>query len=57
MAVMTFRVVHTKVVPNEIECHKFLVKKRLLKSAKDNAPCYKCGTEMQVKQWKYRNGE
>lgn len=37
MAVMTFREFYTMVVPNEIECHWFLLEKGLLKSAEDNA--------------------
>lgn len=57
MAVMTFREFYTTVVPNEIECHRFLVEKGLLKSAEDNAPCHKCDTEMQIKRRKCRSGE
>jgi len=57
MAVMMFCEFYTTVVPNEIECHWFLVEKGLLKNAEDNDPCHKCGTEMQVKRQKCRNGE
>jgi len=57
MAVMMFREFYTTVVQNEIECHRFLVEKGLLRSAEDNAPYHKCGTEMQVKRRKCRYGE
>jgi len=33
-----FREFYATVVPNEIECHRFLVEKGLLKSAEDNNP-------------------
>jgi len=52
-----FREFYTTVVLNEIECHRFLVAKGLLKSAEDNDPCHKCDIEMQVKRRKCRNGE
>jgi hypothetical protein len=58
MAVTMFREFYTTVVvPNEIECHRFLVEKELLRSVEDKAPCHKFGTEMQIKRRKYRNGE
>jgi hypothetical protein len=57
MAVMMFREFYAIVVENEIECHRFLVEKGLLRSVEDNAPCHKYGTEMQVKRRKFRNGE
>jgi len=55
MTVMMLHEFYTTVVPNKNECHRFLVEKGLLKSAED--PCNKCGTEMQVKRRKCRNGE
>jgi len=55
MDVMMFREFYTLVVSNEIEYYRFLVEKELLKSAEDNDPCHKCGTEMQVKRRKCRN--
>jgi len=55
MVVMMFHEFYTKVVPNEIECYRFLVEKGILKSAEYNDPCHKCGTEMQVKRRKCRN--
>jgi hypothetical protein len=57
MVVMIFHEFYTTVVPNEIECHRFLVEKGLLRSAEDNNPCHTCGTEMQVKPRKCRNEE
>lgn len=38
---MMFHEFFTMVVPNEIECHLFLVEKGLLKSAENNVPCHK----------------
>jgi len=49
MAVKMFCELCTTVVANEIECHRFLVEKGLLKSAEDNVPCHICDIEMQVK--------
>lgn len=57
MDVMMFREFYTTVVANEVECHRFLVEKGLLKSAEDNASCYKRDEKMQLKRRKCRNGE
>jgi hypothetical protein len=39
---MMFRKFYNTVMPNEIEYHRFLVEKGLLRSAEDNAFCHKC---------------
>lgn len=55
--VVMFRKFYTTVVLNEIVCNWFFSRKRIVKNAKDNVPCHKCGTEMQAKQWKCCNGK
>lgn len=57
MAVLLLYEFYTTVVSNEVVCHKFLVKKGLLKSDEVNTPFHKCSTQMHVKQKKFRNEE